>query len=95
MDQEWDGLHVDDLGIIALPDTYVEKMSLPPSRRFPWDETKGVYLLNSYHNLHCLVRPFYVVNTLLFYLSSPRVYANSVQSFIYGQPLWNLVAEKA
>ncbi|KAE9364789.1 hypothetical protein N431DRAFT_474361 [Stipitochalara longipes BDJ] len=41
IDQEWDELHVDDLGIIALPDTYVERMSLPPARRFPWDETKG------------------------------------------------------
>lgn len=42
-------------GIIALSDSEVEDMGLPYAQRFPWDFTKGIYLLNGYHNLHCVV----------------------------------------
>ena len=28
---------------------------LPVAQRFPWDQSKGVYLLNGHHNLHCIV----------------------------------------
>jgi hypothetical protein len=30
-------------------------MGLPKAQRFPYDESKGIYLLNGYHSLHCLV----------------------------------------
>lgn len=30
-------------------------MGLPEAQTFPWDDNKGLYLLNGYHNLHCLV----------------------------------------
>ncbi|CCD52292.1 hypothetical protein BofuT4_P080870.1 [Botrytis cinerea T4] len=51
-DQLWLDINVDD-GMVALPDEYVEKMGLPVSQRFPWDESKGIYLLQAHHNLHC------------------------------------------
>lgn len=50
----WLNMHSDD-GIIALDDEYVEKMGLPVSQRFPWDQNKGIYLLHGFHNLHCTV----------------------------------------
>ena len=42
--------------MIALPDDYIAQKSLHVSQRFPWDKTKGVYLLNGHHALHCTVR---------------------------------------
>ncbi|KAG9604954.1 hypothetical protein KCU77_g1031, partial [Aureobasidium melanogenum] len=51
-DQLWLDINVDD-GMIALSDDYVEEMGLPVSQRFPWDESKGIYLLQAHHNLHC------------------------------------------
>ncbi|KAF4628165.1 hypothetical protein G7Y89_g9992 [Cudoniella acicularis] len=50
-DQLWLDINVDD-GMIALPDEYVEEMGLPISQRFPWDDSKGIYLLQAYHNIH-------------------------------------------
>ncbi|KAI1177093.1 hypothetical protein F4777DRAFT_226475 [Nemania sp. FL0916] len=43
-----------DRGVVALPDEYVKEKELPHALRFPWDDSKGVYLLQGYHNLHCL-----------------------------------------
>ncbi|KAF3388054.1 hypothetical protein DPV78_012031 [Talaromyces pinophilus] len=43
-----------DRGNIALSDTYAHSMGLPRAQRFPWDDEKGVYLINAYHNLHCV-----------------------------------------
>ena len=42
-------------GIVALDDAYVAEKGLPTAQRFPWDRTKGLYMLNSAHNMHCLV----------------------------------------
>ena len=41
-------------GIIALTDDYTRSMGLPPAQRWPWDSTKGIYVLNAHHQLHCL-----------------------------------------
>ena len=46
----------DDLGSIALDDHYASSLGLPRAQRFPWDQSKGLYFLNAYHDLHCLVR---------------------------------------
>ena len=46
---------VPDTGLVALSDDWVRSMSLPKAQRFPWDDSKGIYLLNGFHNLHCLV----------------------------------------
>ena len=42
-------------GSVALSDEYVSEKGLPTAQRWPWDATKGIYLLHGYHNLHCLV----------------------------------------
>ena len=53
-DQMWLDINVDD-GMIAIDDTDVAKWNLPTSQRFPWDTSKGIYLLQGHHNLHCAV----------------------------------------
>ncbi|KAK6604054.1 hypothetical protein H4I95_05957 [Botrytis cinerea] len=55
-DKEWEKISNIRLGVIALPDSYVEEKGLHKAQRFPWDESKGVYLINAYHNLHCLLK---------------------------------------
>lgn len=50
----WDEVKI-DLGLVALSDAFVEEHNLMPAQRFPWDASKGIYLINAYHNLHCLV----------------------------------------
>jgi hypothetical protein len=54
-EESWDNLRY-DLGSIALSDEYVESVGLPKAQRFPWDYDKGLYFLNGYHGVHCLVR---------------------------------------
>jgi hypothetical protein len=44
-----------DPGVVALSSEYVKEKRLPYALRFPWDEDKGVFLLQGFHNLHCLV----------------------------------------
>ena len=44
-----------DLGSIALSDEYADSVGLPRAQRFPWDQSKGLYFLNGYHGIHCLV----------------------------------------
>lgn len=54
-DRAWDAINIDN-GSLALDYAYIEKMGLPRAQPFPWDGTKGIYLLNGYHGMHCLVR---------------------------------------
>ena len=42
--------------MVALPADFATANGLPLAQRFPWDPSKGIYLLNGYHNLHCIVR---------------------------------------
>lgn len=53
-DRLWAEISIDN-GTVALSDSYVEAMELPVSQRFPWDQEKGLYLLNGFHSMHCLV----------------------------------------
>lgn len=53
-DQLWADIGIDD-GIVALTDSYAMSMGLPSSQRFPLDENKGIYILNGFHSMHCLV----------------------------------------
>ena len=53
--EAWDELGYDD-GSIALDYEYAKMMGLPKAQPFPWDSTKGIYFINGYHGLHCLVR---------------------------------------
>lgn len=55
LDAAWETID-EDLGLVALDDEFVKEKGLPIAQRYPWDNSKGLYLLNAYHNLHCLVR---------------------------------------
>lgn len=55
-DQAWDDINI-DIGTIALDKSYAASMNLPEAQQFPWDESKSIYLLTGFHDLHCLARP--------------------------------------
>jgi hypothetical protein len=52
-DQLWHNINVDH-GVVALSDEWAVQHGIRTAQRFPWDQSKGVYILHSYHNLHCL-----------------------------------------
>lgn len=52
-DQAWDDINI-DIGTIALDKSYASSMNLPEAQQFPWDESKSIYLLTGFHDLHCL-----------------------------------------
>lgn len=43
------------VGLVALSKDYIESQKLLPAQRWPWDESRSLYILNGFHNLHCLV----------------------------------------
>ena len=53
MPQIWNDIDVDN-GVVALSDEWAAKHGLRTAQRFPWDRSKGVYVLHGYHNLHCV-----------------------------------------
>ncbi|KAF7631410.1 hypothetical protein F9C07_2276768 [Aspergillus flavus] len=46
-------------GIIAIDKQEASSLGLPESQSFPWDVTKGIYILNAHHILHC-IRNLYI-----------------------------------
>ncbi|KAE8140862.1 hypothetical protein BDV38DRAFT_279838 [Aspergillus pseudotamarii] len=46
-------------GIIAIDKQQANVLGLPESQSFPWDVTKGIYILNAHHILHC-IRNLYI-----------------------------------
>ena len=55
-DASWDRYKVN--GFVALPRPWAEDHGLPSAARgMPGDPEKGVYVLDGFHQLHCLVRP--------------------------------------
>lgn len=71
-DPFWNSPIIDDnLGVVALSPEFVKEKNLPPTQVFPWDETKGIYILSFHHSLHCLV-------------SSPNIYKSSQVCLICG-----------
>ena len=54
-DEAWDNLNYDP-GSVALDYEYAAALGLPEAQPFPWDYSKGLYFLNAYHSIHCLVR---------------------------------------
>ncbi|KAI1382423.1 hypothetical protein F4677DRAFT_401883 [Hypoxylon crocopeplum] len=52
-DQMWHGINVDP-AVVALSDEWAIQHGLRTAQRFPWDQTKGIYILHGFHNLHCL-----------------------------------------
>ncbi|KAI4250668.1 MAG: hypothetical protein LQ352_005314 [Teloschistes flavicans] len=53
-DQAWSTLNA-DRGFVAISDHVTRRKGLHESQRWPWDQSKGLYLLQSHHNLHCLL----------------------------------------
>ncbi|PSR82550.1 hypothetical protein BD289DRAFT_12716 [Coniella lustricola] len=39
---------------VALDEDYVIDVDLPHAQRWPWDKTKGTYILTAAHELHCV-----------------------------------------
>ncbi|MCJ1456070.1 hypothetical protein MMC28_006427 [Mycoblastus sanguinarius] len=52
-DELWDSIDTDSL-VVALDQHYISTHNLPSSNPFPWDPSKGLYYLKSFHLLHCL-----------------------------------------
>jgi len=50
--EHWDSIDI-SRGVVALDEAFAESKSLPMAQPFPWDTTKGIYLLNGFHSLHC------------------------------------------
>lgn len=48
---EWDW----NPGWIALKDSVTQAKGLPLSMQWPWDKTKGIYLIHGFHSMHCVV----------------------------------------
>lgn len=55
-DALWGALDISP-GTIALSDDFAAQNGLPRSQRFPWDESKGIYIIGAFHQMHCLVCP--------------------------------------
>ncbi|KAF7932873.1 uncharacterized protein EAE98_004172 [Botrytis deweyae] len=54
-DAAWSSPDLDsEVGLVALTDEYAKSKGLLPAQRWPWDHSKGIYVLNGFHNLHCL-----------------------------------------
>ncbi|KAI4599346.1 hypothetical protein KJ359_001787 [Pestalotiopsis sp. 9143b] len=41
-------------GFLALDEDYAMAQGLPHSQRWPWDSSKGVYIMTSSHEIHCV-----------------------------------------
>jgi len=54
-DELWQAVD-ENIGIVAIPMDWAKEKGLPETCPYPWDESKGIYLLNGYHNLHCVKR---------------------------------------
>ncbi|KAJ5822854.1 hypothetical protein N7447_005194 [Penicillium robsamsonii] len=52
-DTLWHSINIDS-GVVALPDSFAASHNLRTAQRFPWDTSKGIYILHGFHNLHCL-----------------------------------------
>ena len=53
-EEEWEA-QIEGNGVLALTDEYTSSMKLPTAQRWPWSSSKGIYVLQGHHNLHCLV----------------------------------------
>jgi hypothetical protein len=54
VDEFWESLDSSPV-IVALDHEYSDSHGLARSVPFPWDETKGVYHIKAFHQVHCLV----------------------------------------
>ena len=92
-DTLWDQISVNE-GAIALTDAESGSLGLPTAQRFPWNDDMGIYFLNGYHNLHCLVsdrsplsQDFSCHSCLIPPLPSQKKIRTAVREFHDGVPL--------
>ncbi|KAM7189749.1 protein of unknown function (DUF3328) domain containing protein [Rhypophila sp. PSN 637] len=52
-DLSWTGIEGGH-GIVSITPEHASRLSLPPSKPNPLDPSKHIYILESYHNIHCL-----------------------------------------
>ncbi|KAG6119941.1 hypothetical protein E4U13_007108 [Claviceps humidiphila] len=54
-DPSWDDPEYDYFdGFVALDHEYAKKNKILSSQNWPWDHSKGIYVLHGYHSLHCV-----------------------------------------
>ena len=63
-DELWKDL-APNVGMVAIDNDVSRNMDLYSTEPFPWDSSKGVYMLEGYHSLHCLVRLYLHICFLL------------------------------
>lgn len=54
IDQAWDSI-IPSHGIVAVDRQWAIEKQLPASMSLPSDPSKGVYIIDAYHQIHCLV----------------------------------------
>jgi len=54
VDELWDAI-LPSHGFVAMDRQWAAEHHWPESMRLPNDSTKGVYLLEAYHQMHCIV----------------------------------------
>ena len=58
-DDLWNAL-APEVGMVVVDNGLSRQMDLYDTSTFPWDHGKGIYMLEGFHSLHCLVRPYVV-----------------------------------
>ena len=53
-DEAWGAINIEP-GVVALDPDIINENGLLQGREFSWDESKGGYVLNAYHQFHCVV----------------------------------------
>ena len=71
VDHAWDSI-VPAHGIVAVDHRWAAEKQLPPSMSLPSDAKKGVYIIDAYHQIHCLVQRCFRHRTLYPMLTESR-----------------------
>lgn len=53
-DEMWGNMKY-DRGLVFVDKETIQDLGLDETKTFPWDVSKGVYLVNAFHQIHCLV----------------------------------------
>lgn len=67
----WDAFD-HERGWIALPHSEARDQNLPLGLNLPDDNSKGLFILNAYHQMHCLVGTLFSSNAYVFLTSGSR-----------------------
>lgn len=61
-DSHWDTFD-SDRGWVALPHSWAHENHISPGLNLPDDESQGLFILDAYHQMHCLVRGISLIAT--------------------------------